>query len=324
MSAMQAWEASLLSMAQEAVPNRKSQLSQSMEAMIEQPLLEQAYQFCEVLTSQHSKSFYVSSALLPEGKRLAARALYAFCRVTDDLVDRPLPHLSSPEAIMSQVENWQRDALSPNPPSKDLVALAWADARQKYNIPVRYAEQLIEGVSKDLHKKKYDTFEELAAYSYGVASTVGLMSMHIIGFNNDTAIPYAIRLGVALQLTNILRDVGEDWRNGRIYLPREELEAFGIDEAYLTAGNVDDRWRKFMRFQIERNRKLYKEALPGVATLNKDGRFAITAAAKLYEAILQDIENNDYDVFNRRSHISKWGKIRRLPSIWWASRRYKI
>ena len=324
MSAMQAWEASLLSMAQEAVPNRNSRLSISSEEYFEHSLLQQAYEYCEALTSQHSKSFYVSSALLPEGKRLAARALYAFCRVTDDLVDRPMPHLSSPEAILGQVQKWQQDALSARPPSKDLVAVAWADARLKYNIPIRYAEQLIEGVTEDLHKKRYDTFEELAAYSYGVASTVGLMSMHIIGFETDEAIPYAIRLGVALQLTNILRDVGEDWRNGRIYLPREELESFGINDEYLTKGQVDDRWRNFMRFQIDRNRQLYKEALPGVASLDKDGRFAITAAAKLYEAILQDIENHDYDVFSRRSHITKWGKIRRLPSIWLASRSYKI
>ncbi len=322
MGVMEAWERPLLSMAQEASTFGTAKAGGAHE--IEQTTLQQAYQFCQTLTSHHSKSFYISSAFLPKSKRLAARALYAFCRVTDDIVDRPLPGASSKHAIQAQLRVWQQNTLVGTPPQNDLVAVAWSDAQREHKIPMRYAEQLIEGVYRDLDKKRYDTFEELAAYSYGVASTVGLMSMHIIGFSGEEALPYAIKLGVALQLTNILRDVGEDWRNGRVYLPREELEAFGIDDDYLEAGQVDQRWREFMRFQIQRNRDLYQEALPGVALLDKDGRFAITAAAQLYEGILQDIEAHDYDVFSRRSHLSAWGKIRRLPKIWWESRRYQI
>jgi len=153
-----------------------------------------------------------------------------------------------------------------------------------------------------------------------VASTVGLMSMHILGFTGEEAIPYAVKLGVALQITNILRDVGEDWRAGRVYLPAEELAAYGLSEEDVAAGRVDDRWRKFMRFQIDRNRRLYAEAWPGVPMLSKDGRLAVTAAADFYRAILGDIEAHDYDVFHRRAHVSSWGKLRRLPGLWWRCR----
>jgi phytoene synthase len=170
-----------------------------------------------------------------------------------------------------------------------------------------------------LRQSRYDTFEDLTTYCYGVASTVGLMSMHITGFNSSAAIPFAVKSGVALQLTNILRDVGEDFRAGRVYLPQEELADFGLTEDYLAAGQIDNRWRAFMRFQIDRTRRLYAESQPGVALLHPDGRLAIAAAAGLYSAILDDIEAHDYDVFTRRAHVSGWGKLRRLPGLWWQS-----
>jgi phytoene synthase len=145
--------------------------------------------------------------------------------------------------------------------------------------------------------------------------------MHIIGFAGSEAIPYAIKLGVALQLTNILRDIGEDWRLGRCYLPQSELAQFGITEEDIATGQVNDRWRAFMQYQIERNRRLYAETMPAIALLNADGRFAIRAAAELYQGILDDIETHDYDVFTRRAYVSTWGKLRMLPGIWWRSRR---
>jgi phytoene synthase len=143
--------------------------------------------------------------------------------------------------------------------------------------------------------------------------------MHIVGFENRDAVPYAIKLGIALQLTNILRDIGEDWLSGRLYLPQDELAAFGLTEADIAAGRVDARWRDFMRFQIERVHSLYDEAAPGIAYLSSDGRFAIAAAADLYRAILADIERHDYNVFHRRAHLSAWAKLSRLPGIWWNS-----
>lgn len=311
----QTWERSLLSLAREAWA---SSTTPDYRPVRDRTLLQRAYQYCEAITAEHSRSFHLASGLLPADKRRAARALYAFCRITDDVVDRPTSNMET------SLDAWRRRALSPEPPDDDLVAIAWADARTHFSVPLRYAEQLIEGVARDIRQNRYETFDDLATYCYGVASTVGLMSMHIIGFAGFEAIPYAIKLGVALQLTNILRDVGEDWRAGRVYLPQEELADFGLGDADLAAGRVDDRWRAFMQFQIARNRQLYEEAWPGIALLELDGRFAIAAAADVYRAILGDIEANDYDVFGRRAYVTKWGKLRRLPGLWWQSRRIRL
>jgi phytoene synthase len=223
-----------------------------------------------------------------------------------------------------QLSVWRQSALSHQPPETNLVAVAWAHTRLRYNVPLRYAEQLIDGVARDLVQTRYETFADLAAYCYGVASTVGLMSMHIVGFAGPEAIPYAIKLGVALQITNILRDVAEDWRVGRVYMSQADLAHFGLSEADIAegveSGVVHEPWRKFMRDQIERNRCLYKEALPAISMLNRDGRFAIATAAELYKAILTDIEAHDYNVFTRRAYVGAIGKLRRLPMIWWRSR----
>lgn len=311
------WELPLLSRAYEAV-NSVAIAPESVEEVAAEEELAAAYAHCNELTAQHSRSFHLASALLPAGKREAARALYAFCRISDDTVDE------LGDEAPAHLEAWRARALASTVPAGDPVALAWADARTRYQIPGQYAEQLLDGVARDFEQTRYETFEELAAYSYGVASTVGLMSMHIIGFQDEEAIAYAVKLGVALQVTNILRDVGEDWRAGRVYLPQEELAAFGLSEDDLAAGHVDDRWRRFMRFQIARNRRLYEEAWPGIGLLDPDGRMAIAVAAGVYRAILDDIEAHDYDVFNRRAHVSTWGKVRRLPGLWWRSRSFNF
>lgn len=305
------WENQLLSLAGEAW---HMGTAVAVTPIAEDHLLKEAYAYCEKITAVHSRSFHLASGLLPEEKRQAVRALYAFCRITDDIVDNPQGN------VQAKLDNWHRHAFSNMPPHDDLPAVAWADARQRYQIPVRYAEQLVEGVSRDLNQDRYETFADLATYSYGVASTVGLMSMHIIGFSNPDAISYAIKLGLALQMTNILRDVGEDWRRGRLYLPSDELAAFGITEDDIAAGVVTEKWRDFMRFQIERTRQLYEESWTGIMMLHKDGRFAIAAAAGLYRGILNSIEANDYDVFNHRAHVSTWGKLKMMPALWWQSR----
>ncbi len=305
-----AWEGTLLSLAHEA---RSVEFTTS-QLHVDAATLARAYEYCESITAFNSRSFHLASALLPVDKRRAVRALYAFCRITDDIIDRGGP------SCEEQLMQWQRHVLTSTPPRYDLVALAWTDARLRYAVPVRYAEQLIDGVKRDLTQNRYQTFEELAAYCYAVASTVGLMSMHIIGHVGQEAIPYAIKLGVALQLTNILRDVREDWQLGRLYLPLEDLQAFALTERDVAAGEVTPAWRAFMRHQIARNRLLYAEAMPGIKFLDPDGRFAIAAAAELYQGILTDIEAHDYDVFRRRSFVSNWGKVQRLPAIWWRSR----
>ncbi|UCG25026.1 MAG: squalene/phytoene synthase family protein [Chloroflexota bacterium] len=305
------WDRPLLSLAQEAWQAvTPSQNSDTADA----ELLQQAHDHCEAITAFHSRSFYMASSLLNVEQRRAVRALYAFCRTSDDIVD---DHAGDASNLL---QTWRERSLTWQPPSHDLVAFAWADARARHDIPQRYAEQLIDGVARDMVQSRYETFEDLTTYCYGVASTVGLMSMHIIGYESEEAVRYAIKLGVALQLTNILRDVAEDWERGRLYLPLDELKEFGLSEADLEAGIVDDRWREFMKFQIARARQIYEESWPGIQILDASGRFAIAAAATFYRAILDDIEAHDYDVFTRRAHVGKWGKLRRLPSIWWTSK----
>jgi len=284
------WEKSLYQMAFQTseVPEQGLTLGTNRDH-----ILETAYQLALDVTKENSKTFFFASALLPKEKQKAIRALYAFCRISDDLVDR---ESNDPR---KNLEAWRFPKISYAPTKNELIALAWGDVRAKYDIPWHYSEQLIQGVAQDLSKSRYQNFDELAHYSYGVASTVGLMSMHIIGFNAHAAYTYAIRLGVALQLTNILRDIGEDFRAGRIYLPLDELRAFHLSEEDIAQGMVTPQWRKFMRYQIARTRQLYSEAKPGIAYLTSDGRFAIAAAADLYAGILKEIENNDYNVFNQ-------------------------
>ncbi|HSG43130.1 MAG TPA: squalene/phytoene synthase family protein [Anaerolineales bacterium] len=273
--------------------------------------LGEAYRHAERVTAQHSKSFNFASGLLPEEKRSAVRALYAFCRTVDDIVDE-----SMDDARESQLDYWRGMVEHASFPDGDLVAAAWADTLARYHIPRHYALQLIDGVNRDITQSRYQTFDELATYCYGVASTVGLMSMHIVGFKSNEAIPYAIKLGVALQMTNILRDVGEDFQNGRVYLPREELTFFGIREQDIAEGRVTDKWRQFMKFQIERTRQLYEESWEGVKMLEREGQLAIGAASIFYQGILDEIEKNDYDVFTKRANLSALGKVSKIPALW--------
>lgn len=308
---LNAWEHRLLAQAYVPLENR---FRHDVELLVNRSQQERAYLHAGTITREHSRTFFIASGLLPRGERRAIRALYAFCRVSDDLVDR---QEGDREAKLAQ---WRQRSLSDQPQDDDPVILAWTDARHRHNIPRQYAEQLLDGIASDLTRSRYQSFDELAQYCYGVASTVGLMVMHIVGYESMEAIPYAVKLGVALQLTNILRDVGEDWRNGRLYLPQDELAAFGLTEEDIASGRVDERWRAFMSFQINRAKQLFAEALPGVALLGKQGRFAIGAAAELYQAILDDIEANDFDVFRRRAHVSDSRKLALMPGIWWRAR----
>ena len=310
--ANQLWEKNLMDLAYKAFQPVTLNVSVSAVAS---PTLKNAYLTCERTTAEHSRSFHIASALLPTSKRKAVRALYAFCRVADDIVDEG----EGPR--QTRFGQFKRNILSPRPYADDGVALAWADTRYTYRIPLGYTVQLLEGVERDLYQNRYETFEELALYCYGVASTVGLMSMHIIGFESPNAIRYAVKLGVALQLTNVLRDVGEDWRSGRLYLPREELDAFQLSSGDIARQQVDDRWRNFMRYQIKRTRKLYAESQPGIAMLHPEGRFAVSAAAGLYQGILDDIEAHDYDVFSRRAYVRGPAKAAALARAYWQSKK---
>jgi phytoene synthase len=201
------------------------------------------------------------------------------------------------------------------------VVLAWADTRRRFGIPQALADELLAGVGMDIGIARYATWADLWIYCYRVASTVGQMSMHITGAVHPQAANYAIRLGIALQLTNILRDVGEDARQGRIYLPLADLARFGCPPADLFAGRVSDRFVALMRFEIARARALYTQAWPGIAMLAPDSRLAVAAAAAVYRAILDRIEAQNYDVFSQRARVSHQAKLAMLPQIWWQVQR---
>jgi phytoene synthase len=272
--------------------------------------LADAYRLADEITRRHSRSFYLASGLLAQPTRSAIRSLYAFCRTTDDFADR----LDAEDAAAS-LAAWEAGGPSGLDDDALSVLRAWRVTQRTYAIPQVYADQLIAGVRMDLQRSRYLSFDDLSVYAYRVASTVGLMSMHILGYQGPEAIPYAVRMGVALQATNILRDVGEDWRMGRLYLPLDELSDFGLGEADIERGQVTPAWRRYMRFAIERNRQLYEQAWPGLDLLSPQGRRSVGAAAELYRGILDAIEAIDYDVFRQRAHLDRWEKIRRLGRV---------
>lgn len=283
--------------------------------------LARAYAVCEAITREHSKTFYLSTMFLPADKRRAVRAFYAFCRSTDDIVDVPS------RAAMSTLSEWRSHAARPASEQQHPVLRAWADTRERFDVPRVYADELIEGCEMDLHVNRYATWDELRTYCYHVASTVGLISMHIIGSKDgsaetlERAKPAAVDLGVALQLTNILRDVGEDLGRNRIYLPQEDMERFGVTEHDLRRGKAIPRIKHLLRFEMDRADELYDRSIPKIGLLKGDGRVAVGAAAVLYRGILGKIVLNDYDVFNRRAYLTTSEKISRLPAVYMQLRR---
>jgi phytoene synthase len=287
--------------------------------------LDAAYTLCADVTREYSKSFYFSTRFLPAEKRRAIRAFYAFCRATDDMVDLPKPGAS----IASSLAEWRTHARLPGVAQRHPILSAWADTRERYNVPQQYIEELIDGCEMDLRVNRYETFDDLWNYCYRVASTVGLVSMHIIGLVDDDPAAVArarhdaTQLGVALQLTNILRDVGEDLSRGRIYLPQEDLRRFDYSESDLRAGIIDERFCALMRFQIERTQKIYETSWNGIGYLKQEGRLAVGAAIALYRQILDRIVQNGFDVFTRRAHLSLVGKLSRIPAIYLRVRKLK-
>lgn len=292
-------------------------MSTYAESGFAQPILNPslAQKQAEQVIRAHSKTFYFATGLLPQAQRQGIRALYGFCRSTDDLVDT----VGSTGARLEDVEKWHILTAQPVEVQTNPILYTWARVRQAYAVDRKYERELINGVARDIRFKFYQTWSELEHYCYAVASTVGLLSIPIIGLapgvSFEQAAPYAVQLGIALQLTNILRDVGEDARSGRVYFPQEDLDRFDLtfDDIYHQV--YDGRFISLMRFEIERARKIYRQALPGILLLSPAARPAVGAAALLYRAILDEIERIDYQVHLRRAHTSGLKKLAMLPKI---------
>mmetsp|Transcript_12217 Transcript_12217/g.21191 ORF Transcript_12217/g.21191 Transcript_12217/m.21191 type:complete len:443 (-) Transcript_12217:979-2307(-) len=282
-------------------------------------LLDQAYERCRQITAAYAKTFYLGTMLMPPEKKKAIWAIYVWCRRTDELVDGPRAATSKLPQILEQ---WERrtEAVFAGKPF-DLLDLALWDTLQRYPQDIQPYRDMIAGQCMDLIRNRYDTFDELFVYCYRVASTVGLMSTAVMGLSDPPrdVSEEAIALGIANQLTNILRDVGEDARRGRIYIPLEDLERFNYSEADLMRGIVDDRWRNLMKFQIARAREYFQKAESGVKGLHPDARFPVWASLILYRGILDVIEKNDYDVFRKRAYVPKLQKMLSLPAAYFQS-----
>ncbi|MEB3360176.1 MAG: phytoene synthase [Synechococcales bacterium] len=293
------------------------QLTKSIPMTTTAPL-EDAYEFCRQVTATYSKTFYLGTLLMPEEKRRAIWAIYVWCRRTDELVDGPNAASTTPATLDRWEENLE-SIFAGCPVDDPDVALV--DTLQRFPIDIQPFRDMIAGQRMDLHRSRYQTFEELNLYCYRVAGTVGLMSNAVMGVdpspgtapwdrpNSQSPAEEAIALGIANQLTNILRDVGEDARRGRIYLPLEELALFDYTEEDLMNGVIDDRWRELMTFQIHRARKFYAQAEQGIHRLSSDARWPVWAALMLYRQILDEIERNQFDVFNRRAYVPGFRKM---------------
>ncbi len=298
--------------------------------------LEKAYSYCESVTKLHARSFYFAAKFLPKKKQRAVYPIYAFCRHVDDEIDEigdgdQIEAIEAVERwrnflneIYSQIDSDKPEAENQIPKTENqiLVFRAWQDLLKTYKIPQKLPLELVQGVLMDTTIKRYETFEELYIYCYRVASTVGLMSSEILGFSDEIALEYAEAMGIGMQLTNILRDVKEDAAMGRIYLPQEDLRKFGVSEEQIFANEFDENFAAMMRFQVERAREYYRNGEKGIAFLEKDSRFTVLLAARIYAKILDAIEKQNYNVFTRRAHTTGTQKILSIPKIWFQALKF--
>ncbi len=277
---------------------------------------------CRRIVRAHARTFWLASHFLPAEKRRAAFALYAFCRVADDMVD--LAPASGTDAVVRQLAEYRVSlaaALVDEGGSAVFRELGWAVRR--YGVPESVLHELLDGVARDCAPDRYESWTGLASYCEGVASSVGEMCAHVFGVEGDAAqrrraLAHARTLGVAMQLTNILRDVGEDGRNGRCYLPDSDLAMYGLTREEVLAGTLgrDPRWRALMSFEIARARALYDDAMPGIAMLAADARRCATACATGYAGILGAIESREYDTFSDRARLGTVARASLLWSVW--------
>ncbi|QOV90086.1 phytoene/squalene synthase family protein [Humisphaera borealis] len=307
------------------------------------PLRRAAFIAARDICRRNARSFYFASHFLPLQKRYAAYAVYAFCRLLDDAIDldaesSPPAGVTTPAAgearlarLSATLDRFRATldrayaAGNDEPSSFDQTSMAlhaFSLTVRRYRIDKQHFLDLAEGCRMDLTVSRYATWKDLERYCYLVAGVVGLIMCPIFGLGDARAVEQAVLMGNAMQLTNILRDVRQDWELGRVYLPLEDLDRFGYQEADIATGVVDDRFRRLMRFEIDRARDLYMRGAAGLCHLASDGsRLTASAMAVIYSGILGAIERAGYDVYASRAHLTTAQKLARLPSAWRLSRR---
>ena len=293
--------------------------------------LDQAYEICRKETQQWAKTFYLGTLLLPREKRKAIWAIYVWCRRTDEIMDSIEASTKSQDELSDNLDEWEentKNVFKGNIKSElDSVLL---DTIEKYPQSIQPYLDMIDGQRMDLNKFRYKDFEELKLYCYRVAGTVGLMTQNVMGIDSAyTSAPWsakpdpseaAIALGIANQLTNILRDVGEDRQRGRIYLPQEDIEKFNYSEEKLLKGEINKQWKALMKFQLTRARDWFQKSEDGIKWLSSDARWPVWTSLRLYRGILDSIERLDYDVFNNRAFVKNSVKAFEIPISFLISR----
>lgn len=258
------------------------------------------------IQKKYGASYYFSTLFFPKKIREATFSLYAFVREADEIVDSN-EHLSSDKKY-SLLEKYQQSFFNTEKSENTSIEL-FKVTKKEYLIPSDYISSFIDAMKQDCKKTRYTTYDELRDYMYGSATVVGYMMCHIIGYK-EPALIYARKLAEAMQMTNFLRDIREDYeKRDRIYIPNEDLVMHGLTEDDIKSMRINDNFKKMMVYEISRARKLYKEADEGIALLNKDGRFPVRLSSRLYEAILDEIEKSNYDIFAKRHRVSKIKKI---------------
>lgn len=278
-------------------------------AGITDPATRASYSLCRRLNAQHGKTFYLATLLLPPAKRPYVHALYGFARHVDDIVDEISPDPDA-DARAQRFRTWSEDFLADLDwgATSDPVSRAVLDTIRRWQIPVSYFVDFFDSMRMDLTVTGYATYEDLSRYVWGSAAVIGLQVLPILGRADesvrwDVLEEHATALGTAFQLTNFLRDVGEDLRRGRVYLPQESLDQFGVDRDRLRRGRVDEPIRNLLAWEIERARGFYRAADPGIELVHPTSRDCLRAARTLYSEILDEIERRDYDVFTGRVSV---------------------
>ena len=278
--------------------------------------LESAYEACRTIARREAKNFYYAFLTLPAAKRRAIYAAYAFCRHCDDSVDEETSTDAKLKALTELQANLN-STYSGNASSPVYVALA--DVARNYDIPQDYFQEIILGVESDLVKDRFQNFEELREYCYRVASVVGLICLQIFGYEDDDAKEYAVDLGLAMQLTNIIRDVREDLDMGRVYLPQDEMARFGYSEEDLKNGVRNQAFHDLMEFQAQRAREYFDRGFKLLPYLSRRSRACPAVLGALYSKVLDRIEASDYDVLESRVSLSKAEKIGITAKTWLGS-----
>ncbi len=268
-----------------------------------------AFEHARRITAYYSKSFYFSARMLPSEQRWATYALYGFCRHCDNLIDTPRQRTKTDLLREIQFMAEELRIAYNTGESEHPVIRAFILGAKSYGIPIAYPLDLLKGVAMDIQRTRYKTFDDLSLFCYRAAAVVGLMMTHILGYKDDRAFDYAKQLGIAMQLTNILRDVKEDKEMGRIYLPQADLVQFGVSERDILEEKMTSRLKALIKFQVERADHYYAEAIPGISLLNTDSQYAIYSAAKIYRGILRKIETCDYNPFLGRVFVPTIQKV---------------